>query len=160
VELAKDGPQGDEIVSRLEVIEVGIDEDGEAITSCVIVPANARPDTKPRPKARITPAAQKVVAAFRRLIDDGRSHPAPLVPGVVIGMRAVAIADLRDMAIKLGVYPEPEPADADERKRWQNSKNKAYRDGLASAEGAGLLRQEDGFVWDPSSRTPMFADAA
>ena len=38
VEWLKDGPEGDVIFSRLEAIEVGIDEDGEAITSCVIVP--------------------------------------------------------------------------------------------------------------------------
>lgn len=38
VELAKDGPQGDVIVSRLEVVEVGEDQDGEPITSCVILP--------------------------------------------------------------------------------------------------------------------------
>jgi hypothetical protein len=36
VELAKDGPQGLEIVSTLEVITVGKDEDGEEISSCVV----------------------------------------------------------------------------------------------------------------------------
>jgi len=35
--LAKDGPQGEEIISKLEVVDVGLDEDGERITSCVIV---------------------------------------------------------------------------------------------------------------------------
>jgi hypothetical protein len=39
VEHMKDGAQGDKICSRLEPVEVGIDEDGEAITSCVVVPA-------------------------------------------------------------------------------------------------------------------------
>ena len=39
LEWAKDGPKGDEIYSRLEAMEVGVDEDGESITSCVIVPA-------------------------------------------------------------------------------------------------------------------------
>jgi hypothetical protein len=38
LECAKDGPQGDRIASRLEPITVGTDEDGEAISSCVIVP--------------------------------------------------------------------------------------------------------------------------
>ena len=38
LECAKDGPQGDRIASRLEPVTVGEDEDGEAITSCVIVP--------------------------------------------------------------------------------------------------------------------------
>ena len=38
VEWMKDGPVGDKIWSRLEAVEVGIDEDGEAITSCIVVP--------------------------------------------------------------------------------------------------------------------------
>lgn len=39
VEFMKDGVEGDEIVSRLEVIELGTDDDGETITSCVVIPA-------------------------------------------------------------------------------------------------------------------------
>ncbi len=39
LEWMKDGPEGDEICSRLEAMEVGTDEDGEPITSCVIVEA-------------------------------------------------------------------------------------------------------------------------
>ena len=40
VEWMKDGEsEGDTIASRLEVVEVGTDEDGEAITSCIVVPA-------------------------------------------------------------------------------------------------------------------------
>src|SRR5262245_33606033 len=39
IEFQKDGPAGDIIASKLEVVEVGKDEDGEDITSCVIRPA-------------------------------------------------------------------------------------------------------------------------
>src|SRR5262245_3469241 len=39
VEFQKDGPAGDIIASKLEVVEVGRDEDGEIISSCVIKPA-------------------------------------------------------------------------------------------------------------------------
>jgi hypothetical protein len=38
VECAKDGPQGEMVASRLEVIEVGTDSDGEPISSCVVRP--------------------------------------------------------------------------------------------------------------------------
>jgi hypothetical protein len=37
VELAKDMPEGVTINSRLEVVELGIDQDGDPITSCVVV---------------------------------------------------------------------------------------------------------------------------
>jgi hypothetical protein len=35
----KDGPEGDTIASRLEGVDVGTDDDGETITSCVVIPA-------------------------------------------------------------------------------------------------------------------------
>jgi hypothetical protein len=41
VEYMKDGAEGDRVVSRLEQIEVGEDEDGEPITSCVAMPTDA-----------------------------------------------------------------------------------------------------------------------
>ena len=50
VEWMKDGEgEGDTIASRLEVVEVGTDEDGEAITSCIVVPSEitATATTKP-----------------------------------------------------------------------------------------------------------------
>jgi AAA domain len=47
VEFQKDGPAGDIIASRLEVVEVGKDEDGEIISSCVIRPTEiAAPPTQ------------------------------------------------------------------------------------------------------------------
>jgi hypothetical protein len=41
VECAKDGPQGDSVVSRLVQIVVGVDEDGEDINSCIVLPVEA-----------------------------------------------------------------------------------------------------------------------
>jgi hypothetical protein len=46
VEWMKDGPQGDEIISRLEPVEIGLDQDGETMTSCIVVPCIER---QPRP---------------------------------------------------------------------------------------------------------------
>jgi hypothetical protein len=41
VECMKDGAAGETIASKLKVVEVGKDEDGETISSCVIVPGEA-----------------------------------------------------------------------------------------------------------------------
>ena len=43
VEWLKDGAEGDEIVSRLEAVDLGLDEDGEKMTSCVVVSVTAAP---------------------------------------------------------------------------------------------------------------------
>jgi hypothetical protein len=37
----KDGEEGEKIVGRIEQVELGVDEDGETITSCVMVPCEA-----------------------------------------------------------------------------------------------------------------------
>ncbi len=40
VESLKDGLEGTEFHSRLDQVDVGVDESGETITSCVVVPAD------------------------------------------------------------------------------------------------------------------------
>ena len=72
VEYAKDGPQGDSVVSRLEVVDVGIDEDGEPIASCVVVPADSagRFVAKPSGAARIA-----LEALYEAIADFGEIGP-------------------------------------------------------------------------------------
>jgi hypothetical protein len=50
VEWMKDGPEGDTIVSRLESVTVGEDEDGDPISSCVVVTTEPTTPTGPQPK--------------------------------------------------------------------------------------------------------------
>jgi RecA-family ATPase len=37
VEYMKDGPEGETLASLLETVEVGLDDEGDAITSCIVV---------------------------------------------------------------------------------------------------------------------------
>jgi hypothetical protein len=73
VEFMKDGPEGDEIVSRLAVIDVGTDEDGEVVTSCIVEP------TDEAPQKRRKPIGGQVGIAFRllrnALADKGEAPP-------------------------------------------------------------------------------------
>src|SRR5262245_27647677 len=72
VECAKDGPQGDQIVSRLESIELGLDEDGEAITSCIVVPGE--PSVAGRDSAsRLTPNQQTMFSILHEAGPRGLS---------------------------------------------------------------------------------------
>jgi AAA domain len=52
VEYMKDGPEGGQIVSTLKIVDVGIDEDGEPLTSCVVEDAGlgSRSAIKPAKK--------------------------------------------------------------------------------------------------------------
>jgi AAA domain len=50
VEWMKDGAEGEVLVNKLEVVEVGTDADGEPITSCVVLPADTPNMTAAEPK--------------------------------------------------------------------------------------------------------------
>jgi hypothetical protein len=49
VEHMKDGPEGDVIASKLELVEVGTNEDGDAITTCLVVPTEVQRTTAAGP---------------------------------------------------------------------------------------------------------------
>jgi len=69
VECAKDGPQGEMVASRLEVIEVGTDSDGEPISSCVV-----RPEETPTPatsEPRLSKNIQTMIALLRSAEPNG-----------------------------------------------------------------------------------------
>jgi hypothetical protein len=65
VEHMKDGVEGEVIRSRLEMVELGLDDDGDPITSCVIVPADEG-HTYKRTKVKLSPSA----AVGLRLLGD------------------------------------------------------------------------------------------
>jgi hypothetical protein len=74
VECMKDGAEGEAIVSRLAVIEVGTDEDGEAITSCVIEPADGGPKGAKAAK-RLPDAAKIGLDTLRKAVTEAGSEP-------------------------------------------------------------------------------------
>lgn len=76
VQAQKDGPEGEIITSRLEVVEIGVDEDGDEIKSCVIEAAPNSPDTASKKKPR---KANKAEATFDEaynecMFDDAFEH--------------------------------------------------------------------------------------
>jgi hypothetical protein len=75
VEAMKDGPQGDEIVSLLEQVTVGTDEDGDAITSCVIEPS----DMAASGKAKVSGQAALALRILQDTIAESDEEPPPQV---------------------------------------------------------------------------------
>jgi hypothetical protein len=78
VEYMKDGPGGDRIVSRLEQVQVGVDDDGEPIISCVVLPADIasmRAETKVPPSAKLALDALNEAIAESGEVVSGASIP-------------------------------------------------------------------------------------
>jgi hypothetical protein len=150
-----DGPEEFELLFRLESEVVGTDDDGQETTAPVVVAAVTSGVGRPTARPKLPPGAQRILGAYGRLIGEGRCGPAPSVPGVTNGMKAVPLADLQDMAFKVGLCTVPEPgpnSGADARTLWRNSRNQAWKRGFEAAVKVGVLRLEDGLVWDPTMR--------
>jgi hypothetical protein len=76
LELAKDGPVGDIIVSRLDQVEIGIDDDGDAVTSCIVEPTEGTAGgSKSAGTRHLTKASQIALHALAKAVAEvGVSH--------------------------------------------------------------------------------------
>jgi hypothetical protein len=106
VEFMKDGEGAEPIVSKLETVEVGCDEDGDEITSCVVVPSEAA--KAERHGHKLTPNQQTMldvlVGAGRPLSTD---EWAEMAAAAGLGSKRRAWAwDLRNALSKKGLVYE------------------------------------------------------
>ncbi len=131
VEYMKDGPEGAVIASRLEEVNVGKDEDGEAITSCVVVPVDGAAAVPMAKKPiRLPKAAQTALRALREaLIECGGIPPAS--NHIPAGVRVVTVNKWRDYAYRMGISTSPED-------RAKQQAFKRATEHLIGAEHVGL----------------------
>jgi hypothetical protein len=123
VEYAKDGPQGDTVVSRLEVVEVGLDDDGEPITSCVVVPAEA---IASHTKAKGAKAA--ALGILRKAIDEAGST-APASNHIPPNARTIPVETWRLYVYQGTITASDKP----------DSKRKAFVRAVKDLQAAGLI---------------------
>lgn len=135
VEHMKDGPEGETVASRLEVVEVGIDEDGDPITSCVVVEAD--PALAGHRGRKPVSGAAKVALDLltRAIIDDGRTPPASNhFPG---GIRAVPLSLWRSYCYQGGISKGD----------TIGAQKKAFQRAADKLQAAGLIGFWDEWVW-------------
>jgi AAA domain len=135
VELMKDGPQGDEFASRLEVAEIGKDIDGDNITSCVIVPVEGLAPQKEKPK-KLPAAAAKALKALHEIIDDAGIIP-PHDSYIPLETRAVTVEQWRDHAFRRGISGSGE----------MKSKQQAFRRAFDQLSEHHRIAVSEPYVW-------------
>ena len=138
VELAKDGPAGASFVSRLQVVDLGSDQDGDPITSCIAVAAEPGARAKPSAERKLTSPQKIVMTALGNELDHGQTFPAPLLPGVAPSTRAVMLQAVRERAFSGGLVAEDETPNA-QRTRWSRA--------VADLVALGRIRKEGDYVW-------------
>jgi hypothetical protein len=118
VEAAKDIPEGAEIASRLQVTELGLDEDGDPQTSLIVLPIDA---DAPQPSSRYGKSKPKKLTMGQRCMQDAINEAlqycaTSIVP--IAGMtpvNAVKVADIKREFERR--YPASDPDQATDAKR-------------------------------------------
>lgn len=138
VEWMKDGPEGDQIVSKLEPVEIGTDEDGDALTSCVVIPVNgATPAAKAPKPPKMTKAAQIALRALREALHEA-GDPAPTSNHIPTGVTVTTIDRWREYAYRMGISA----ANATPR-----AKQLAFKRALEHLVGSNIVAVWDPYVW-------------
>jgi hypothetical protein len=142
VEWMKDGPQGEEIRSKLEVVEIGLDEDGEPMTSCVVVPSADHP-ARDRSLA-LSPRLRRA----RELLESTIERAGHVVdePGdISLVLKRVKAAQIDQWREECYLSLPVDSTGGSEAER--EAKRKAFkrvRDDLAAR---GVIKESGGWVW-------------
>jgi hypothetical protein len=143
VEHMKDGPGGEEIISHLEVVDVGKDEDGETVTSCVVMPVESDGSATSKPRRKLSPGAQSALDTLNHCVaKDGKAGPASdNIPRAAIGVTKDA---WKTMLEKRGLVTARDAAKGNGREQ--------FRRFIVTLTDAGLIGVYDDFVWPVTSR--------
>jgi hypothetical protein len=129
IELMKDGASGEQIVSRLEQVEVGEDEDGDMVTSCVIVPVDGVPPKKSKRLSAQTELARRALADV--IADHGEQNP-----NIPAGLRGAHVADWRDACYRRGIGGQA-----------QSAKRQAFNRAKDTLAVRGIIGEQNDWAW-------------
>jgi hypothetical protein len=153
----KEDEAGATVISRLDRVELGEDDDGEIMSSCVIVAGEG-------------PAAARAVASKD---DWGTSKTVKRLRGIIMAMLAEQGTDLRPWAdgpmvralridLAKAEFFKTHYTDGETEKAKQNAKRMAFKRALAAAEKAIVTREVGGvqYVWLRSAQAGAQAGTA
>jgi AAA domain len=134
VEWMKDGPEGDTIVSRLEKVDLGMDDDGEAITSCVVVPAEA--STPAARGKKVTGTKKVALDILRKAIAEAPAVP-PASNHIPRNTGTTLVETWRTYAYQ-GTITESDK---------QDTRKRAFARAAEKLQAANLIGIWNGYVW-------------
>jgi len=136
VELMKDGPQGESFSSRLKKVELGTDEDGDTISSCVIEPTEGVA-ARAAKTVQLPAGAIKALRALHEVLDTPAGIAAPAAAHAPRGQKVVTIDAWKEHSFKRGLC-----ADGDRKLKWVTFKRAFDR-----LTVAGKVAVFEDFVW-------------
>lgn len=134
----RDGERGAVFGFTLEVVEVGTDDEGDPITSCVVVPSEAAPAHR---HSRLTGQNRIALEKLHDLIArEGKVPPGSSV--IPAGVRAVSLEHWRQHMERVGPLTQEN----------QDSRYKAWNRICTRLQSAGEIGIGDGYVWPVSQQ--------
>jgi hypothetical protein len=133
VEFMKDGLAGAEIVSSLEQVTVGTDEDGDTITSCVIQPAEAISNNR---GVKVTGAAATALSLLHEAIASEGVIP-PAHERIPTGIQAVPIEVWRSYCYRGTISGTDSP----------EARQKAFKRAATTLQKLNRVGTWDNFIW-------------
>lgn len=165
----KNGASGDRFGFALRVVELGEDEDGDPVTTCVIDEADApeKGAKAGRKPTKASASADKIMAAYGRVWD--RHKVRVEAPGAPKDATGVLLEELRAEAYAVGLGPsEPNydecETDTDRKRvkrKWQDQRKADFDRGLEHLTANKRLRVEaipgggGRLVWELNKRGPQ-----
>ena len=128
----RDLPGDGEFAFSLSVVELGIDEDGDAVTSCVVKPTDAPENTS----RRLSPSSKTAMDALEKSVLDHGSAP-PHNANIPRYTKAVREQQWRDYCYKSAVSGSDK----------QDAKQKAFKRAADDLQKLGMIGIWDGWVW-------------
>jgi hypothetical protein len=135
VELMKDGSQGESFASRLEIVDLGTDADGDAITSCVVEAVEGFA-TRKIPPRKLTKTAKIVLAALHDAIGECGEVP-PACSHIPQGVKCVTINQWRAYVYQRLVGDLDEP----------RAKQKAFNRGTETLTADNVAAVWNNYAW-------------
>jgi hypothetical protein len=147
IEDMKDGKSGDHFASRLEIVEVGkvgAKEDGEPITSCVVIPVDDAAVQPKRPKQRsLPPAASLALDALGEAVAEHGMVPRELGGRIPANVLTVSLSLWRRYAY----HRDPESDQGARKRAFQRARQTLQDRGRVGVWGPEDGREETTHCW-------------
>lgn len=136
----KNGPAGGRMDFTLREVELGFDDTGDPLTSCVVQFAQTTkaPRDKRKPSPADKPGPKLIIRAYNYLVEVGQTYVVPPVPGVPPNTSGVERIKLRERTVQSGYMSEETKSDTVKR---------TFNRDLQALLAAGIMREHDGIVW-------------
>jgi AAA domain len=135
VEWMKDGPVGATTTSKLKVVEVGLDDSGKMMTSCVIEPTDASAAARPKPR-KLSATQQRALTLLCDAINTAGEVP-PSNNHIPARTPCVNEDLWKQYCYRGGISGGD----------TQQARHKAFKSASEALLAAGLVGAWDGWVW-------------